>query len=415
MLPTQNQLLLPLLEEIQKRGGSAVAGDVIEAVSDRLSIPEGVRNDYREVDCGKWGMRRRSPWRQRLHWVRQNAVCAGLIDRSTTGVWTLSEKGRGSLVNCEPGLILTVYETPNGEAIWCDAMTAAGAYADNSIDLLFTSPPYPLAGKGRAYGNYTPGDTIQLVVNCAREWHRALKDDASVILNFRDTWIPKRLSGGAVRSLYQEKLLIALCEDVGLYFADRLYWNNPSHMPDTPWVTIQRVRLNPSVENVFWLSKSPNPKADNQKVLVPAKDSTLQTYLAKARRQQRSVIGPSGHNNVFEEQVAAAVAGKSIKVIPRNLLDFANSDPRTSLHRELKKLGLPKHDAVMPYRLAEFFIRFLTEENDLVVDPFHGSGVTGWAAENLGRRWLGSDRSLAHVLGSAVRFPVDTLHYGLAG
>lgn len=141
MLPTQSQLLLPVLEEIEARGGTAPAASIIDAVSDRFQIPDTVRNDWREVDCGRWGKRTRNPWRQKIHWVRQNAVSAGLLAKATTGVWTLSEKGKASLANCTPGLILTVYETPQGQALWADAITAAGALADDSVNLLFTSPP----------------------------------------------------------------------------------------------------------------------------------------------------------------------------------------------------------------------------------------------------------------------------------
>lgn len=268
-----------------------------------------------------------------------------------------------------------------------------------------------MAGRGRNYGNLTPAETIELVVGCAKEWRRAMRDDGSIVLNFRDTWLPKEVSGGAARSLYQEKLLLALVEDVGLYFADRLYWHNPARIPDSPWVTIRRVRLNANVENLFWLSKSANPKADNRRVAMDPKPSTIASSLAKARRGQRWVVGPSGHNNVCEEQVRAVVAGQPIKVIPRNLLEFANSDPRAALTSRLREHGLPKHDAMMPTKLAEFMVQFLTEAGDLVVDPFHGSGTLGEVCERLGRRWLGSDRSLAHVLGSALRFDHSRVRY----
>ena len=392
-------------------GGSAPAAKVIDAVSDRLGVPNEVRNDYREVDCGKWGVRRRCAWRQKIHWVRQNAIYAGLIENSASGIWTLSDRGRGSLNNCQPGVILTIYETPSGEAVWCDAMTASGALETNSINLLFSSPAYPLAGKGRAYGNISPGETVEMIVKCAKEWRRAMKDDASIVLNFRDVWLPKAETGGAVRSLYQEKLLLALVEDVGLYFADRLFWKNPGHMPDSPWVTIRRVRTNMDVEQLFWLSKSPNPKADNRRILVDAKPETIASYLRKSKRGQKRVIGPSGQGNCFEEQMAAVAAGQTLKVIPRNLVEFANTDPRVKLHAKLKDLGLPKHDAVMPRGLAEHVIKFLTEPGDTVVDLFNGSGTVCAAAESLGRRWIGGDRSLAHVLSSALRFNPESLRY----
>ncbi|MDD2765603.1 MAG: site-specific DNA-methyltransferase [Opitutaceae bacterium] len=405
--PTQSQLLLPVMETIAEMGGSAEPSVVIDAVAERLGIPDGIKNDFRTIDTGKWGLRKRSAFRQCLHWVRMTAVTAGLISRTERGRWTLTDKGKDSLVTCQPGLILIVYETPDGQAVWADAITTAGAVADNTVNLLFTSPPYPILN-GRKYGTFTEAEIVELIVRCARGWRRALMDDGSLVINTRDCWLPKAASGGTVRSLWQEKLLLALCEDVKLYFADRLWWRNPSHLPDNPWVTVKKCRCNCDVESLLWLSKGPNPRANNQNILADAAPSTIQAYVRKARRGALNHVGPSTHNNLFEEQIGAVMAGQSLKVIPRNLLEFSNGDTHHTLTHELKELGLPRHDAMMPVKLAEHIIRFLTVKGDLVWDPFFGSGTTGVAAEKLGRRWIGSDRSLAHLLGSALRFENTT-------
>jgi len=407
MLPSQTQTLLPFLESINELGGSAAAGDVIHAVTSKLGVNRAAL-DTREVDCGKWGKRRRSVWRQRIHWVRQNAVSAGLLERGEYGRWTLSAKGRDSLVDAQPGVILTVYETPSGEVLWADAMTAAGMLRPGSVDLVFTSSPYPI-NSGRGYGKFSESEVIELIVSSARLWREALKDDGSIVINLKDVFLPKKQTGGCVRSLYQEKILIALCEDVKLHLADKFVWKNPSHLPDSPWVTVRRVRTNCDHENLFWLGKSPNPHADNTQVLVDPAPSTLATYARKARRGTRNRVGPSGQNNTFEEQIAAVEAGQSIKVIPRNVLEFSNANTHRELTRQLKGLGLPRHDAMMPVKLAEHFINFLSRENGLVHDPFFGSGTTGVAAQSLNRRFVGSDRSLAHLLGSALRFPVTAV------
>jgi site-specific DNA-methyltransferase (cytosine-N4-specific) len=54
--------------------------------------------------------------------------------------------------------------------------------------------------------------------------------------------------------------------------------------------------------------------------------------------------------------------------------------------------------------VPEFFIRFLTEPRQLVVDPFAGSNVTGHVAEGLGRRWLSIEINADYVAGSRLRF-----------
>lgn len=398
-----------MLSFLDAQGGSAKAGEVIDAVAHKLEIPESVANNFKVVEFENWGTRKRSAFRQSVHWARMDAIMAGYMEKRERGVWSLSDKGRETLVNVQPGVILLVYETPNGQVFLADAVTAAGTLADSSVNLIFTSSPYPIL-HGRGYGTFTESEVITLLVSAAKEWRRALTDDGSIVLNLKDCWLPKAQTGGAVRSLYQEKLLIALSEDVGLHFCDRFFWKNPSHLPDNPWITIRKVRLNQDVEHLFWLGKSPNPFADNQAVLVDAAPSTMATYLRKARSAQKNRVGPSGQNNIFEEHIARVAAGQSIKVIARNMQEFSNADPKNALTRRLRDIGLPKHDAMMPLKLAEFFIRFLTRPGARVHDPFYGSGTTGLASETLGREFIGSDRSLAHLLGSALRFP--SVNYG---
>lgn len=408
----RQQLLLPALEALSELGGSAPTGEIVDAVSERLGVPAEIKDSCREVDCGKWGKRVRNPWRMTLNRVKYYATLAGLLEKSKSGYWTLSDKGRGSLHQCEPGVVVTVYSTAAGEVVWADAVTAAGAVEGNSVQLLFASPPYPLAGTGRKYGNLTPAETVELIVRCATDWKRALVDSGSIVLNFRDMWLPKSETGGAVRSLYQEKILLALVEDLNLFLSDKFIHRNAVATGDV-WATVKHVRTTLNFENFYWLSKSPNPKADNRNVLTPPAASTIATYLRKARNGQRNVVGPSGQNNVFEELMQKVAAGEEIKVIPRNVLDFTNSDPKRALHAKLDELGLPHHDATMAPKVAEFFIKFLTDPGDCVWDPFWGSGVTGRVSENLGRRFLGSDRSLAHILGSACRWRPEDIHYDM--
>lgn len=394
-----------MLETLEELGGSAKANQVIETLTDRLQIPENVQSEAKDYTWKKWGTRTRYPWRQHLHWVRQEGATKGLIGKNGYGTWSLTEMGHNALHNAKSGLILVVYETPNGQAIWAEAQTAAGHLKDGEVQLIFSSPPYPILS-GRGYGTFNESEIIELIVSCAHEWKRALTETGSLVLNFKDVWLPKALTGGTVRSLYQEKLLIALCEDVGLHFADRHYWRNPSHSPESSWVTVKKVRCNNDMEQVFWLGKSPNPQADNREVMVDAKPSTIQTYKLRAARGMTGTnVGPSGQNTNFEEQLAAIANGESLKVIPRNYHEISNANTHSKLREALKLAGLPRHDAMMPKELAEFFIKFLTKPNQTVHDAFFGSGTTGLAAEELGRQWIGSDRSLTHLLGSALRFP----------
>jgi len=411
--PKRAQLMLPILETLQEMGGSGKPADVIASVADRFDLPADVREASVVRTWDKWGSRRRYPWRQQVHWARLDAVAKGLIGRNENGVWTLTDRGADTLQNCSPGVILTVYEAASGgEYLWADAATAAGHLADRSVNLIFSSPPYPITA-GRAYGRFSPDAVVRMILEGASHWHRALQDDGSLVLNLKDCWLPREETGGAPeRSLYIERLLLALVDEAKFHLADKHYWRNSASAPTTPFVTINKVRCGCDIESVLWLSKTRRPYADSREVMEPAKPSTIATYLAKARMQQRSKVCPSGQNNIFEEQITKAVKGETVLVLPRTVQTFANSDPQTKLTARLLEAGLPKHGARMPLALAKWWIKFLTRKDDLVYDPFAGSNTTGLAAEELGRRWLASDRSLAYALGSALRFPDEAVSFG---
>ncbi len=72
--------------------------------------------------------------------------------------------------------------------------------------------------------------------------------------------------------------------------------------------------------------------------------------------------------------------------------------------RRCKELGLTLHPAVMPELLVEFFVRFLTDDHDIVMDPFAGSNTTGAVAGCLNRRWLAIEATQAYIEASRLRF-----------
>jgi site-specific DNA-methyltransferase (cytosine-N4-specific) len=291
------------------------------------------------------------------------------------------------------------------------AQNSAGLITDSSIDLIYQSPPYPIS-TGRAYGTFTDADLISLLMKCAPDWHRGLKDTGSLVLNLKDCWLPKSVTGGEPElSLYIEKLLIALKEDAKFHFAGRHFWRNPSCGPTTPFVTVRKIRAANDTEHMLWLSKTRTPYADTTQVMEPAKKSTVDTYLRKARAKQLNRVGESGQNNIFEEQVAKALRGDQIMVLPRTVQTFSNADPQTKLKVLLAEAGLPAHPAKMPLELAKWWISFLTKPAGEVRDFFAGSNTTGLAAEQLGRRWACCDRSLAYLMGSSLRFPADQVNF----
>lgn len=225
----------------------------------------------------------------------------------------------------------------------------------------------------------------------AYEFKRVLTDNGSFILDLGGAY----LSGNPVRSIYQYELLVKLCKEVGFFLAQEFYHYNPARLP-TPaeWVTIRRIRVKDSVNVVWWLSKTPNPKADNRKILKPYSQSMKQLLKTGYKAQKR----PSGHDisEKFQKDNQGA--------IPPNLLEIANTESNSAYLRSCKSAGIKTHPARFPQGFAEFFIKFLTDEDDMVLDPFAGSNTTGFVAETLQRRWISFEINEDYVVGSRYRF-----------
>lgn len=292
------------------------------------------------------------------------------------------------------------YETAFGDAFVGDSRELLSKLPEASVNLVMTSPPYALHFK-KAYGNVSKAEYAEWFLPFAREVFRTLKDDGSFVLNIGGSWNP----GTPTRSLYQYKLLITLVEELGFHLAQELYWYNPAKMPvPAEWVTVRRIRVKDSVEHVWWLSKTPWPKASNLKVL---KQYSLD-MLRLNSRGVRETVRPSGHviNKSWDKmKTEGAIPGNVIKEpVSDDMLEFGNNAANDQYTLRCKEAGLQIHPARFPAALPEFFVKLLTDEGDLVVDPFAGSNTTGMVCERLGRNWIAMDDSREYLEASKFRF-----------
>lgn len=259
-----------------------------------------------------------------------------------------------------------------------------------SVDLVMTSPPFGLVRK-KSYGNEDADQYCEWFRPFAAGVKRVLKDSGSFVIDIGGAWKP----GTPTRSLYHFELLIMLCREFGFHLCLEHFWWNPSKLPSpAEWVNVRRVRPKDAVNCVWWLSKTPWPKASNRRVLTPYSDSMrglLKTgYRAKLR--------PSGHDisNKFSRDNGGAV--------PPNLLAIANTESNGAYQEYCRKNDIPIHPARFPAQLPEYFIRMLTDPNDMVVDPFGGSCTTGHVAERLGRQWACIEMDESFLRGARGRF-----------
>jgi site-specific DNA-methyltransferase (cytosine-N4-specific) len=215
------------------------------------------------------------------------------------------------------------------------------------------------------------------------------------------------LPGVPVRSIYQFELLVRLCKELGFHLAQEFYHYNPSRLPaPAEWVNVRRCRVKDSVNTVWWLSKSEFPKADNRKVLKEYSDS-MKSLL---RNGYKAKLRPSGHDisEKFNRNNGGAVPPNFLGLgqadEPENVLSIANTESNSLYHRRCREEDKKPHPARFPVFFAEFFIKFLTDPGDVVLDPFAGSNTTGFAAEKLGRRWISFELSEEYLAGSKFRF-----------
>jgi len=285
------------------------------------------------------------------------------------------------------------YTTEHGKAYLADALDFMPTMADSSVSLIFTSPPYALHFK-KEYGNVNQGDYIAWFLKFARHYHRLLRDDGSFVLDIGGAWKP----GQPTRSLYHFELLIALCKEVGFHLAQEFFWYNPGKLPSpAEWVNVRKIRVKDAVECVWWLSKTPWPKANNQQVLneySPDMKRLLEKgYKAKVR--------PSGHiiTKKFKDRGGS---------IPSNIFICGNNDANGHYMERCEQEGIKPHPARFPHQLPSFFVRFLTDPGDLVLDPFAGSNTTGQVCEQEGRKWIAIERDEEYLKASQFRFESDS-------
>lgn len=297
-------------------------------------------------------------------------------------------RGLGWVADIRLDKFTPAYSTPLGAAFLEDSYKVLQRLPGCSVDLVLTSPPFALTRK-KEYGNEPIERYLEWFMPFCLEIKRILKPTGSFVLDIGGAWIP----GVPVRSVYHFELAVRLARE--FFLAQEFYWYNPARLP-TPaeWVTVRRVRVKDAVNMVWWFAKTEWPKADNRCVLQPYSESMKHLiqhgYTAKKR--------PSGHDisTKFQRDNGGA--------IPPNLIQIANTESNSAYLRKCKDRGIKPHPARYPESLAKFFVDFLTDEDDLVVDPFAGSNVTGAVCDASSRRWLAVERESKYIEGSVLRF-----------
>lgn len=306
------------------------------------------------------------------------------------------------------------HQTELGQYFVGDAIAVLGSksFRDiaGSVQLIFTSPPFPLNHK-KKYGNRTGEEYVAWLAAFAPLFSQLLTEDGSIVIELGIGWLP----GRPVQSLFTLEALMAFVknDEADLRLCQEFVSYNPSRIPSpAKWVTVERCRVTDSFTHIWWMAKSDFPKADNRRVLRPY--STSMKKLLETRRFNRG-DRPSGFkvsDQAFKNDNGGAIAHSLFELedidpnraarLP-NAFSFANTASADYFTRACREKNIEPHPARMPSGLANFFVQFLTEPGDLVLDPFAGSNTTGYVAEVNDRRWLAIEQNASYARQSEIR------------
>jgi site-specific DNA-methyltransferase (cytosine-N4-specific) len=275
------------------------------------------------------------------------------------------------------------------------------------VQLIFTSPPFPLNRKKR-YGNRNGDDYVKWLANFAGQLGDYLAPTGSIVIELGNAWEPRRptMSTLPLQALlaFQEKGEFHLCQEFICF--------NPARLPSpAQWVTVDRIRVKDAFTRLWWLSPSERPKADNRRVLTAYSESMAKllergTYNPGYRPSEHHI----GKTSFLRDNGGAippsvlSLAVADMLSDPTNVLPTANTRSDDPYLRYCRSRQIQPHPARMPAKLAAFFVEFLTEPGDLVLDPFAGSNVTGFVADELGRRWVSIEADTRYADASRFRF-----------
>jgi len=260
--------------------------------------------------------------------------------------------------------------------------------ASNSIDLIVTSPPYADKRK-RFYDSIHPNKYVEWFKPIAIELKRVLKEDGSFILNIKEH--PQN----GERDTYVLELILEL-KKMGWLWIEEYCWYKKNSFPGK-WNN----RFRDSWERCLHFSKNKKIKMFQDSVKVPIGDWAEKRF--KSMSENDFIRHVSETNGTLGRNVSNWLNKETVN--PHNVLVFEEEHYLKGNFSDLESKKIPnliefatvcynkKHSAAFPLELPTWFILLFTKKNDIVLDPFLGSGTTAVAAKLLGRKYIGIEKN----------------------
>ena len=288
------------------------------------------------------------------------------------------------------------YSTPKGICINGECESIIEQYIlpnyKGKIQLILTSPPFPLK-RAKKYGNKTGDEYLKWLCQVGNKLKPLLTETGSIVIEIGNAWNP----GEPTYSTLPVEALLEFKKQCELFLCQEFIYFNPARLPGPiEWVNKKRVRVKDSFTQIWWLSPSAHPYADNQSIKEPY-SKQMKKLLASGK--YNAGTRPSEHTistTAFNKNNGGA--------IPSNVIIASNTSSNDPYLKACKRYGLDIHPARMAPAIPEFFIKFLTKENDIVFDCFGGSNTTGAVAEKLNRQWITTELNSEYYKGSRFRF-----------
>jgi len=230
----------------------------------------------------------------------------------------------------------------------------------NSVDLVFTSPPYADQRKN-TYGGIHPDEYVDWFLPISEELLRVLHPKGTFVLNIKE----KVVNGE--RSTYVMELILAMRKQ-GWLWTEEFIWHKKNSYPGK-WPN----RFRDSWERLLQFNKEKKFNMYQEEVMVPVGDwakTRLKNLSETDKTRDESKVGSGFGKNISNWK------GRD-KVYPNNVLHLAT------------ECNNKNHSAAFPENLPEWFIKLFTKEHDTVLDPFMGSGTTNIVAQRMKRNSIG--------------------------
>lgn len=235
------------------------------------------------------------------------------------------------------------------------------------VDLIVTSPPYA-DRRGKTYGGIKPDEYVEWFLPTAKELHRVLKPTGSFVLNIKEPAI------NGERHTFVLELILKLREQ-GWFWIEEYGWHKKNSYPGK-WPN----RFRDAWERCLHFTRDKKFNMYQEAVMVPMGDwrhSRLKKLSETDKRRDSSKVGSGFGKNISNW------LGRD-KAYPTNVLHLAT------------ECGNRSHSAVFPVELPKWFIKLFTQPDDIVLDPFIGSGTTAVACQNLNRHFIGIEVNAEH-------------------